>query len=313
MWSYVTRRILNSIPTIFIVATIVFFVMRSVAGDPAMAVLGEQASQAALDSLRLKMHLNDPLFQQYIHFIKGIFTGNLGTSLINNQPIAPMIMRALPFTLELATWGVFWGMLLGIPLGFVSAIKRNTITDFSARIFSLVGLSTPSFYLGILLLLLFSVQLGWFPVIGDITGGGFLTRIYYVTLPAIGLGLELAAFVSRSTRSTVLEIIGEDYVRTAYAKGLSYKSVMTKHVLRNALISILTVTGVYLGVLLGGSILTETIFSRPGLGKFLVGAIQQRDYPAIEAGLLVYSCIIVLVNLIVDLSYSVIDPRISYK
>lgn len=313
IFAYSIRRILYAIPTFFVVFSIVFLVMRAVPGDPAMAVLGDHATAEALEAMRARMGIDRPMGSQYISFIKGIVRGDLGNSITTNRPILPQIRRVLPFTIELTVAGILWGLLLGIPVGILSALKRNTLIDFLARIVSLLGLSTPSFYLGILLLLFFAVQLDWFPIIGSSMDATIGSRLYYLILPSLSLGLQLAAFVSRSARSSMIDILKEDYIRTAWAKGLNSWTILFVHVLRNALISIVTVTGIYFGVLLGGSILTETVFTRPGLGKFLVEAIQSRDYTAIEGGLIIYSIIIVVVNLIVDLTYGLIDPRISYN
>jgi ABC-type dipeptide/oligopeptide/nickel transport system permease component len=297
---------------LFFVFTVVFFVMRMAGGDPVYAILGDHATQEAIDQLRLKMGLDEPLVVQYFNALSNLVRGDLGDSLINERPIAPQIMKVLPFTIELTLAAIFIGILLGIPAGVIAALKRNQMADYSLRVLSLLGLSMPSFYLGILLLLLFAVQLGWFPIISYSRTGGFWEQLYYLFLPALSLGLNKAAFVSRVARSTMLERLGSDYVRTARAKGLSEFKVVFKHALKDSMIPIVTVSGVYVGVLMGGAILTETIFNRPGLGKFLVQAISQRDYNAIQSGLVFYGLIIVVVNLAVDLLYGLIDPRVKY-
>lgn len=312
MFAYAVRRIIFTIPMLLLVFTVVFFVMRLAGGDPTYAILGEHASQEAVVQLRQKLGLDDPLIVQYFNALKDLFQGNLGESLINGRPIAPQIMKVLPFTIELTIAAIFIGLLLGIPSGFFAALRRNQMTDYILRIFSLIGLSAPAFYMGILLLLLFAVELGLFPIIGFSRTGGFWNRMYYLFLPALSLGLNKAAFVSRVARSSMLERLNCDYVRTARAKGLPESKVIFKHALKDCMIPIVTVSGVYVGVLMGGAILTETIFNRPGLGKFLVEAISQRDYNAIQSGLVFYGIIIVMVNLIVDLLYGLIDPRVKY-
>ncbi|WP_022665386.1 ABC transporter permease [Desulfospira joergensenii] len=313
MFAYAIRRIIFTIPMLFFVFTIIFFVMRMAGGDPTYAILGDHASEEAIVQLRLKLGLDDPVSVQYMTALKNLIKGDLGNSLINDRPIAPQIMRVLPYTIELTVAAIIIGLVIGIPSGVAAALKRNKPTDYILRVCSLAGLSMPSFYLGILLLLVFAVQLDWFPIIGFTRSDSFLERLHYLFLPALSLGLNKAAFVSRVARSNMLERMGSDYVRTARAKGLSEYMVIFKHALKDCMIPIVTVSGVYVGVLLGGAILTESIFNRPGLGKFLVEAISQRDYNAIQSGLVFYGIVIVLVNLAVDLVYGFIDPRVKYE
>ncbi len=313
MFAYAVRRVVFTIPMLFFVFTVIFFIMRVAGGDPTYSILGEHASEEAVVQLRLKLGLDEPLSVQYISAVKKLLKGDLGNSLINDRPIAPQIMRVLPYTIELTIAAIIIGLLIGIPSGVAAALNRNKMTDYLLRVFSLAGLSMPSFYLGILLLLAFAVQLDWFPIIGFTRSESFLDRIHYLFLPALSLGLNKAAFVSRVTRSNMLERLASDYVRTARAKGLSEYKVVFKHTLKDCMIPIVTVSGVYVGVLLGGAILTESIFNRPGLGKFLVEAISQRDYNAIQSGLVFYGILIVLVNLAVDIVYGFIDPRVKYE
>ncbi len=313
MFAYAVRRVIFTIPMLLFVFTVIFFTMRVAGGDPTYAILGEHASEEAVVQLRLKLGLDDPLSVQYFRAVKNLLKGDLGNSLINDRPIAPQIMRVLPYTIELAVAAIVIGLIIGIPTGVAAALKRNRMTDYVLRIFSLAGLSMPSFYLGILLLLAFAVHLDWFPIIGFTRSDSWLDRLHYLLLPALSLGLNKAAFVSRVTRSNMLERLNSDFVRTARAKGLSEFKVIFKHTLKDCMIPIVTVSGVYIGVLLGGAILTESIFNRPGLGKFLVEAISQRDYNAIQSGLVFYSILIVLVNLAVDIIYGFIDPRVKYE
>ncbi len=313
MFAYAVRRVIFTIPMLFFVFTVIFFIMRVAGGDPTYSILGEHASAESVVQLRLKLGLDEPLSVQYISAVKNLLKGDLGNSLINDRPIAPQIMRVLPYTIELTIAAIIIGLVIGIPAGVAAALKRNRMIDYLLRVFSLAGLSMPSFYLGILLLLVFAVQLDWFPIIGFTRSENFLDRLHYLFLPALSLGLNKAAFVSRVTRSNMLERLGSDYVRTARAKGLSEYKVIFKHTLKDCMIPIVTVSGVYVGVLLGGAILTESIFNRPGLGKFLVEAISQRDYNAIQSGLVFYGILIVLVNLAVDIIYGLIDPRVKYE
>ena len=312
MLAYAIRRILWTIPQLILVFTIVFFVMRVAGGDPTHAILGEYANAEALRNLRESLGLNRPLAVQYGVSLLSLLQGDFGRSMINNQPIAPQVFEVLPYTLELTAAAIVIGILIGLPFGIVSAVRKNTMADYLLRVFSLVGLSMPAFYLGVLLLIAFAVKLEYFPIIGFKEGGGLLQRLHFLFLPALSLGLTMAAFTSRMSRSSMLERLGADYVRTARAKGLPESKVIFKHALKDSLIPIITVIGVYVGVLMGGSILTEMVFSRPGLGKFLIGAIQQRDYNAIQSGLVIYAGIVVLVNLAVDLAYGMVDPRVKY-
>ena len=312
MFTYILRRIVWTIPKLLVVFTIVFFVMRIMGGDPTHVILGDYADAQTIERLRETLGLNRPLLVQYFEALTNLLQGDMGRSMINNQPIGPEVLAALPYTLELTAASIFIGVVLGIPTGIVSALKKNTFVDYALRVLSLIGLSAPAFYLGIVLLIVFAVELGMFPIIGFTHAEGFGLRMYHLFLPAMSLGLTFAAFTSRMTRSSMLERLGADYVRTARAKGLPESKVIFKHALKDSLIPIITVVGVYIGVLMGGSILTETVFNRPGLGKFLIGAIHQRDYNAIQSGLVIYASIVVFVNVMVDIAYGFIDPRVKY-
>jgi ABC-type dipeptide/oligopeptide/nickel transport system permease component len=295
------------------VATIVFLAMRLVPSDPAIVVLGDHASEEALQAYRTEMGLNRPLVQQYWEFIGGLARGDLGRSLITNQSIADQIWSLFPYTFNLAICSTLIGALIGIPLGVWAAIRKNTAIDYISRMVALAGFSFPAFYLGVLLLLVFSIELGWFPVLHQIREGTLLEHIYKLILPSLSLGLIQASYVTRLTRSSMLEALGEDWVRTAFAKGVKPRTVYFKHVLKNIMIPVITAIGLYMGTILGGAILTETVFNRPGLGKLLLGAIAQRDYNLIQSGLVVFAFIVVIVNLLVDLTYSLFDPRVKYE
>jgi len=312
MTVFLLRRFFTLIVILFSVPTIVFFIMRLVPADPALVVLGDQATAQAIAAFRQKAGLDQPLFVQYSDFMLGLLHGNLGNSLITGKSISEQIWSVFPDTLALALAALVVGAVVGIPIGVITAVKRNGWIDFSGRVFALLGFSFPSFYLGVLLLLVFSVWLGWFPVIHSMRGDSVGEYLQKLVLPGLSLGLVQAAYVTRLTRSTMIEALSQDYVRTAFAKGLTPYDVYFKHALRNVLVIVITAMGVYTGTILGGAILTETVFNRPGLGKLLIGAIAQRDYNLIQSGLIVFALIIVLVNLLVDLSYGLLDPRVKY-
>lgn len=312
-FSYLIKRILSAIVIMWAVASIVFLAMRVVPSDPALVVLGDYASEDAIQAFRQDMGLDRPLYVQYFEFMTNLVHGDLGRSLITNKPIGQQIWALFPYTFTLAMASMIVGALIGIPLGVVTAIRKNSLVDYIGRVIALAGFSFPAFYLGVLLLLVFSVELGWFPILHNVTGGSLAEHLYKLTLPALSLGLIQASYITRLTRSSMLEALNEDYVRTAYAKGLSPATVHYKHVLKNIMIPVVTAIGLYTGTILGGAILTETVFNRPGLGKLLLGAIKQRDYNMIQSGLMVFAFIVVAVNLIVDLTYSLFDPRVKYE
>jgi len=312
MRRFLVRRLLSALVIVWAVATIVFFSMRIIPADPAEVVLGEHASAESLAAFRRQAGLDQPLLAQYWDFISRAVVGDLGQSLVNNAEIAPQIWFVLPYTVVLAFASLGVGIVIGIPLGILAAVRRNSWIDLASRCFALLGFSFPAFYLGVALLLLFSIWLGWFPVMHSIRFGTWGEHLYKLVLPALSLGLIQAAYITRLTRSTMLEELRKDYVRTAYAKGLTVRRVLFNHGLRNALVPIVTAIGLYAGSSLGGAILTETVFNRPGLGKLLVGAIAQRDYNLIQAGLIVFALVIVAVNLVIDLSYGFLDPRVKH-
>lgn len=312
MRRFVVHRLLSAIVIIWAVVTVVFFSMRLIPADPAEVVLGDQATPESLATFRHKAGLDRPLFEQYWTFMNGAVSGDLGRSLVNNAPVAPQIRFVFPYTVELAFAALAVGIGIGIPLGVLTAVKRNTWVDFAGRCFALLGFSLPAFYLGVALLIVFSVWLGWFPVVHSMRGDSLAEHLHKLVLPALSLGLIQAAYITRLTRSTMLEELRRDYVRTAHAKGLTRRKVLFKHALRNALIPVVTAIGLYAGSALGGAILTETVFNRPGLGKLLVGAIAQRDYNLIQGGLIVFALVIVMLNLIIDLSYGLLDPRVKH-
>jgi len=310
---YIIRRILIAIPTLFIVVTIAFVMIRVAPGDPAEARLGDYATKEAVEALQEEMGLNIPVWIQYVHFLGGLLHGDFGRSILNGKPISGDLKTAIPYSLELTFAGIILGVLIGIPWGIHTALRRNALPDYIGRTFSLAGLSFPSFYLGILLVLLFAIKLHLFPVVGggDIHNLG--DNLYHLFLPALTLGLIMTAYITRITRSSVLEVLNEDYIRTARSKGLMERIVIYKHALKNALLPVTSLVGVYSIVLIGGSVMVEIVFSRPGVGKMMIGAMKQRDYTTLQAVVTVYGSFVVILNLLTDLIYGLIDPRIRYK
>lgn len=312
MLKYTLRRLIFAIPTLLGVLTVIFIIVRVAPGDPATAALGDYASQDAVERLRERMGLDAPLWLQYVRFLRDLLRGNLGKSLITGKPVGEQIMFVLPFTLELTFVSVLFGTLVGVPIGLVTALRRNRASDYMGRVFSLVGLSVPAFYLGILLILFFAVRVDIFPAVGGGELGDFTDNLYHLALPALTLGLIMTAYVTRMSRSAMLNVLGEDYVRTARAKGLRERIVLFRHALRTALIPIASLVGIFSISLIGSSVMTEVVFSRPGLGKLMVGAMKQRDYTMLQSIMVVYALIIVVINLATDLLYGFLDPRIRY-
>lgn len=313
MHVYVLRRLLATIPTLFLMLTFVFFLVRVVPGDPAIAILGDSASQEALERFREQMGLKDPLHVQYFRFLADMARGNLGKSMVTGLPVWDQLMRVLPHTLELTAAGVVIGLVLGIPLGLISGLKQNTWIDYLIRAVSLAGLSVPAFVLAVGLIMVFSVRLGWFPVISTGSGATLGEHLQQLFLPAMTLGLIMTAYTARMTRSSFLNVYQDDYIRTARAKGVTEPRVVIKHALKNALIPVITLVGLYAGVLLGSSVMTEIVFNRPGLSGLIVGAMTRRDYTALQSLLVVFALLVIIVNLITDLLYGLVDPRIRYE
>lgn len=313
MFSYIVRRILQSIPILLVVLTLVFVVVRVLPGDPAVAALGDYASKEAVEALRDKLGLDDPLWVQYFRFLGDLLKGDLGESLVTGYSVSKQIAKDLPYTLELTICAILFGYIFGIPLGVSAAVKRNSFIDYFNRVFSLIGLSVPAFYLGVILMYIFCIKFMLFPVVG---GGDFSDlgdNLRHLFLPGLTLGLIMTAYVTRMSRSSLLEILQEDYVRTARSKGITDHRVLYKHALRNALIPIVALGGLYAVVLIGSSVMVEIVFSRPGLGKLMVGAIKQRDYNTLQSVMVFYAGMVVIINLLTDLVYGLIDPRIKYR
>ena len=313
MFKYMLRRILLTIPTLLVIFSLVFVVVRVIPGDPATAALGDYASKQAVDALREKMGLNEPLPVQYFRFLDDLLHGDLGESMITGKSVSEQVLHVLPYSLELAVFAVLVGMALGIPLGVYTAVKRNAAADHLGRIFSLAGLSMPAFYLSVLMMLVFAIKLDLFPA----TGGGDLhdwaDNLRHLVLPGVTLGVIMTASVTRLTRSTMLNILNEDYVRTARSKGLKERTVILKHALRSALVPVISVIGMWSVGVIGSSVTTEVVFVRPGLGKLLVGAIMQRDYTTLQSIMVIYAAFVAIVNLLTDLTYGLVDPRIRHQ
>ncbi len=313
MSGFVLRRLGFAVVTLFAVLTIVFFIVRILPGDPAMVILGDQASMQAIEALRARLGLDRPLPVQYLEFMAGVLTGNWGTSMVSGRPVIAEILKVLPATLELTFVSLVLGAIIGVPLGVWSAVRRNQLPDYVTRLASLLGLSFPAFVSAVLLLLVFAIQLNWFPVISSGQGTTFADRMRDLALPAINLGLIMAAYITRVSRSSMLEVLGQDYVRTAQAKGIAFATIIWRHCLRNSMIPVVTFIGADFGALLGGAIVTEGIFNIAGFGGLIYQSIRLREGTTVVALVTVLVLIFLLVNLFVDLLYGLIDPRIRYE
>jgi peptide/nickel transport system permease protein len=298
------RRLALLVPTILGVVTLIFFLIHFIPGDPVELMLGETASTADLERLRADLGLDLPVAEQFGTFLLGFVRGDLGNSFFYRRPVVEVILEKLPATLELAAAAMVLALLLALPLGIVAAVRKDSFTDRAAMLASLVGISMPNFWLGPLLIILFSIKLGWLPVSGREGAAS-------IVLPALTLGTALAALLSRMTRSAMLDVLGEDYLRTARAKGLSEKVVIVKHAFRNALLPVLTIVGLQFGALLSGAVITENVFAWPGIGSLLIQAINTRDYPMVQGCVLVISLGYVAANFLTDLLYSLSDPRVK--
>ena len=334
MTAYIIRRFLGLIPVLVGISIVVFLLLRLTPGDPATVMLGERATPEKVAELRAQLGLDRPLWVQYFDFAGRILHGDLGRSIISNDPVSDELANRFPATAELVFFAMCWGLLVGIPAGIISALKRNSIVDVASMVISLLGVSMPIFWLGLMMIYLFAVWLRWLPPSGQIdltipfhrvtnfylvdaviTDNWLAVKsvLVHLILPSLVLSTVTMPILARLTRSTLLEVLGQDYVRTARAKGLRERVVILRHALRNALLPIVTVVGLQIGGLLGGAILTETIFAWPGMGLWMYQAILQRDYPIVQAGVLVAAVIFVLMNLLVDISYTLLDPRIRYS
>ena len=306
MLKYTIRRLLQTIPLLIAISFAAFIMMHLVPGDPVRNMMGIEASKEAVEAERERLGLNDPLLVQYGRFLGGVLQGDLGTSIFTKQSVTEEILKKYPATIKLALGGTIFASVVGILAGIVSAVKRNKLTDNIIMVLSLISVSTPSFFLALVLMLFFSLQLGWLPSMG------LRTPLHYV-LPIISLGMQSVGTIARTTRSSMLEVLGQDYIRTSRSRGIPERVIIYSHAFKNAIIPVLTIVGLRFGGLLAGSMLVETVFSIPGIGRYLVDAVLERDYPVVQSTVLVLACTFVLVNLIVDLLYAVADPKIRYE
>ena len=313
MTGVILRRVGSAIPILIIVSLITFGMIHMIPGDPAAAIAGLSATPDEIAQIRHELGLDQPLLMQLVHWYANLLHGNLGMSLLLGQPVLQAVMIRLPVTIGLSAYALVITLVLGLVSGILAALRQNSWVDQVAMVFAMLGISVPNFYLGLLMIILFAVDLGWLPTggyvaFGDDPVGWFVS----MTLPAISLALLLTGLLARITRSTMLEVLRQDYIRTARAKGLPRRSVVVKHALSNALIPIVTVIGIIVSLLISGAVVTETLFSIPGMGQLLTEAVLNRDYPMVQGGLLIVTALLVLVNIGVDVVYAFLDPRVRY-
>ena len=299
MHKYVIKRLLMMIPVLLCVAFVIYAIMNVAEGDPVYSVVSADATEAQIEAAREELGLNGTLLERYFRYVKGMLTGDLGTSYVSKRDVMQTYLE------RLASVTMVVALAISIPLGIIAAVNQNSIKDTIAMVLALLGLSMPNFWLGLLLIMLFSLKLGWLP------SGGYENGMLSLILPAFTIGAGLAAFMTRSTRSSMLDVIRQDYLRMARAKGVSERKVIRKHALRNALIPIITVFGVQFSNVLGGSVLAETVFAWPGVGRLVVDAIDQRDIPMVTGALVMTTMIVSIVNLLIDIVYAFVDPRIK--
>lgn len=308
------RRLLSAIPVLFIVSLISFGLMRLIPGDPAASIAGPSATPAQIEQLRRDLGLDEPLLLQLLHYYQGLLQGDFGKSLLLGKGVLAATMERLPVTIGLSLYALVLTLLIGVTSGIIAALRQNTWVDQVAMMIAMLGISIPNFFLGLLMIIFFAVQLGWLPSGGYVPFSqdpiGWLRS---TTMPAISLALLQAGLLARITRSGMLEVLRQDYVRTARAKGLPERQVILKHALANALIPIVTVVGIIISLLLSGAVVTEALFSLPGMGQLLTQAVLSRDYPMVQGGLLLVTTFLVVVNIMVDILYALIDPRVRYE
>jgi peptide/nickel transport system permease protein len=308
---FLVRRVAISIVTLFVITIIVFTGVRMIPGDPARVMAGTDADEAGLAEIRQKYGLNDPVPVQYVRWLGLAVRGDLGESIRTRESVLLTVRRKLPITLQLACFAILIAVAIAIPVGVLSAFRRNTLWDYVANALSLCGLSVPSFWLGIMLILFFSVRLGWLPASGFVPlFEDPVANLQRMAMPALVLGTALAAVLMRQTRNSMIEVLSADYIRTAYSKGLAARAVIFRHAIRNGLIPVVTILGLQMGALISGAVVTEQIFVVPGFGRLIVEAVFTRDYPLVQGVVLLTASAYVLINLLVDISYTVLDPRI---
>ncbi|MGE3912174.1 MAG: ABC transporter permease [Chloroflexota bacterium] len=313
MTTYILRRLVSMVPVLLLVSLVIFSLIHLTPGDPVVAMLGEEATPEARDNLRRQLGLDRPLPVQYASWLARVLTGDFGRSIRTNQPVAEAISERLPVTVELAVLAMAIALSIALPAGIIAATKRGTAADISSTVLCLMGVSIPNFLLAVFLVYIFSLQLRWLPPIGFTSlFTDVVENLKGMVMPAIALGTFAAAATARLTRSTLLEVLNQDYIRTGRAKGLNELAVIRRHALKNAMIPVVTVVGLQLGNLLGSAIVTESIFALPGVGRLVVDSIYQRDFPLVQGVVLYLALIFLVVNLLVDLVYAYLDPRIRY-
>ena len=313
MYAYLVRRVLATIPVMGVVAIFVFLLLHLTPGDPAAVIAGDYASPADIERIRERLGLNDPLYIQFGRWIAHLAQGDLGISIFSNLPVSQLVAQRLEPTLMLTVTTIVFAIIIAVPLGVFAAWKAGSFLDRFTMLFAVLGFSIPVFVVGYMLMYVFAIQLRWLPVQGYVSiTEGFWPFLRSIILPSIALGLIYVALIARITRASVLEVLTEDYIRTAHAKGLSSNVVLIRHALKNAAVPIVTIIGIGIALLIGGVVVTESVFNIPGLGRLTVDAILRRDYPIIQGMILLFAGVYVLINLLIDLSYTFLDPRIRY-
>lgn len=305
MLKYIVKKLLMMIPVLIGLTLVVFLILHLSPGDPVHLIVGPNATPEVYENVSRSMGLDKPLASQYFKFLSDIARGDLGKSILQQRPVIDIILEAFPITIGLGLRAMLLSIAIGVPAGIIAAVHRNTTVDFSSMAFALVGISVPTFWFGLILLYFFAYRLGWFPISGYGTWK-------HLVLPVITIGFADAAVIARMMRSSMLEVIGQDYIRTAKAKGLKEKIVVNKHALKNALIPVITLLGMRMGWILGGSVTMEIIFSLPGLGRLMVDAIFSRDYPIVQGSILLLAASVMICNIVADILYAIVDPRIRY-
>src|SRR5689334_13493929 len=311
MLTFLAKRLLQLIPTLFFVSVLIFSLQQLLPGDPALIMAGEDRDPAVIEQIRKQYRLDQPIPVQYVYWLKGVLSGDLGESMRFKQGVRELVLQKLPVTLQLASMAIVIALTIGVGAGIISAVKKDTVWDYAANVFALWGLSTPNFWLGIMLIFLFSVQLGWLPASGFVPPTeDFWRSISSTIMPAFVLGNAIAAVLMRHTRSAMLQALNSDYVRTARAKGLLERSVVLKHAMRNALTPVITLGALEFGTLLSGAVLTEQIFTIPGFGKLIIDAVFNRDYAVVQGVVLITATTYISLNLLADIAYVLVNPRL---
>jgi peptide/nickel transport system permease protein len=313
---YLLRRLAYLVPSVLGAVTLVFVIVRLAPGDPLHVILGDfrdTASPATIAAIRQQYGLDRPLYEQYLIYVLNMLRGNFGTSLASGQPVLDTVVPHIRPTLMLAAGGLIVAVLSGVPAGIAAALRRNSLFDYALMSSAVVWLSAPGFWFAILLIYAFGFKLPWFPMFGGGEAGNLRSELYYLVLPSIAIGARSAALLARMSRSSTLEVLSQDYIRTARAKGLAERVVVYKHLLRNAAIPIVTIIGLDLAYLMGGAVVMETVFARPGLGKTMVDAIGNRDYPVVQGCIILFAVAVIVVNFLTDFAYSLIDRRLTFE